>query len=98
MSRTRVFEWHKRFANGREDVEDDPKSGRPSSARTDENIVRVNELVRSDRRLTVRMMAETLKMNLESVRSILGRGSGNAKVVRKNDAKGFVGRSKGAQG
>ena len=26
MSRTRVFEWHKRFREGREDMEDDPKS------------------------------------------------------------------------
>ena len=25
MSRTRVFEWHKRFVEGREDMEDDPK-------------------------------------------------------------------------
>ena len=29
MSWTKVFEWHKRFVEGREDVEDDPKSGRP---------------------------------------------------------------------
>ena len=29
MSVTRVFEWHKRFVEGREDVEDDPKSGKP---------------------------------------------------------------------
>ena len=83
MSRTRVFEWHKRFANGREDVEDDPKSGRPSSTRTDENIVRVNELVRSDRRLTVRMMAETLNVNRESVRSILVEDLGMRKLCAK---------------
>ena len=31
MSRTRIFEWHKRFREGREDVEDDPKSGRPTT-------------------------------------------------------------------
>ena len=27
MSRCRVFEWHKRFKEGREDVEDDPGVG-----------------------------------------------------------------------
>ena len=32
MFRTRVFEWHKRFEEGREDVEDDPKSGRPCTS------------------------------------------------------------------
>ena len=27
MSRTRAFDWHKRFKEGREEVEDDPRSG-----------------------------------------------------------------------
>ena len=40
MSRTRVFEWHKRFVEGREDVEDDLKSGRPCTSTTDTNIER----------------------------------------------------------
>ena len=30
MSRTRLFEWHRRFKEGREKVEDDHRSGRPS--------------------------------------------------------------------
>ena len=34
MSRTRVFKWHKRFAEGREDVEDNPKSERPCTFTT----------------------------------------------------------------
>ena len=33
MSRSRVFEWHKRFKEGREDVEDDPRSGSSPSSR-----------------------------------------------------------------
>ena len=32
-SRPRVFEWHKRFKSGREEVEDDPRSGRPSTTK-----------------------------------------------------------------
>jgi hypothetical protein len=31
MSRTWVFEWHKRFMGGREEVEDDERPGRPST-------------------------------------------------------------------
>ena len=30
MSKTRVYEWYKRFQDGREDVEDDERPGRPS--------------------------------------------------------------------
>ena len=33
LSRTQVFEWFKKFKEGREDVGDDPKSGRPSTAK-----------------------------------------------------------------
>ena len=57
MSRARVFEWHKRFKSGREDVEDDLKSGRPSTPKTADNIDLVNRMVRGDRGLTVRMIA-----------------------------------------
>ena len=45
MSCTRVFEWHKHVKSGREDVEDDPKSGRPSTSTTADNIDRVNLMV-----------------------------------------------------
>ena len=60
MSRLRVFEWYKRFKSGHEEVEDDPRSGRPSTTKTDKNIVRVKQMVRSDRRLTIRMIADNL--------------------------------------
>jgi len=30
MSRTHLFEWHRRFKEGREEVEDDHRSGKPS--------------------------------------------------------------------
>jgi hypothetical protein len=32
MSRARVFEWHKRFSEGREIVKDDDRPGRPRTA------------------------------------------------------------------
>ena len=52
MSRTCLFEWHRRFKEGKEEVEDDHRSGRPSTSRTDENVKRVRQKVQSDRRLT----------------------------------------------
>ncbi|XP_018302490.1 putative uncharacterized protein FLJ37770 [Mycetomoellerius zeteki] len=38
LSRARVFEWFKRFQDGRKDVEDDSRPGRPSTSKTDVNI------------------------------------------------------------
>jgi hypothetical protein len=50
----------KRFLNVRDDVHNDPKSG--------ENMERVLNCMRSDRRLTIRIMAEALSMTKESIR------------------------------
>jgi hypothetical protein len=38
ISCTRVFEWHKQFMEVREEMEDDDRSGRPSTSKTEENI------------------------------------------------------------
>ena len=67
MSRSSVFQWHKRFKEGREKVEDDAQSGRPSSNRTEDNVERVRQKVREDRRMTVRMVAYELGINRETV-------------------------------
>ena len=63
LSRTRLFEWHRRFKEEREEIEDDHRSGRPSTSRTDENVERVRQNVRSDRGFTLRMIAEELGLN-----------------------------------
>jgi len=61
LSRAQVFKWFKAFSEGRESVEDESRSGRPSTSRNDENVVRIRDLVRSDRRLTVRLIVDELK-------------------------------------
>jgi hypothetical protein len=38
MKDSSVFEWHKPFKEDRENVEDDERSGRLRSHRTDENV------------------------------------------------------------
>ena len=45
MSRTQLIEWRRRYKKGGQDVEDDPKKGRPSTSRTDENVERVTKKV-----------------------------------------------------
>ena len=66
-----------------ESVTDDPKSGRPANVRTDENIERLRDMISSDRRLTIRIIAEELNMTKESVRSILTQDLNMRKVCAK---------------
>ena len=83
MSRTKVFEWHKRFVDGTEDVEDGTKSGRPCTSTTDTNIEKVQQLVRSDRRLTIRIIANEVGMDKETIHTILVDTLGMRKVCAK---------------
>ena len=54
LSRAQVLRCHKSLLKGREHVEDEHSSGRPSASKIDESFERVNTLVRSDRRLTIK--------------------------------------------
>jgi hypothetical protein len=58
LKNSSVFEWHMQFKEGWEDVQDNPRSGQPKMQRTDANVDRVETLVRSDRRLGVRIEYE----------------------------------------
>ncbi|KOC62943.1 Putative uncharacterized protein FLJ37770, partial [Habropoda laboriosa] len=67
MGRSSIFEWHKLFKEGREQVENDHRSGRPSTSRSDQNVRKVKEILDTDRRLTIRLIAEELEV-LERLR------------------------------
>ena len=82
-SRTCLFEWHRRFKKGREEVEDDLRSGRPSTSRTEENVEHVRQKVQSNCRLTVRMIADELGMNSERVWRIITEDLGMRKICAK---------------
>ena len=58
LLRNMGFKWHKAFKEGRENVEEDPRSGRPISSTNDQNVVVVRAVMAKDRRLSVRMIAE----------------------------------------
>jgi len=65
LKKTAVYEWHERFKSGRESVEDDERSGRPS--KTDENINKVREMLINNRKLTIRKLAEDLNIAYGSI-------------------------------
>ncbi|GBO23081.1 hypothetical protein AVEN_56459-1 [Araneus ventricosus] len=52
VSKKCVYEWFKRFRDGKEDVEDEPRSGRPPTSTTPDNIKRVRRMPAVDRRLS----------------------------------------------
>ena len=83
MSRSRVFEWHKRFSEGREEVEDDEHPGRPSTSKTNQNIQKSSEIVCKNQRLSVRMIADMVGINRETVRQILHNELNMQKVCTK---------------
>jgi precorrin-2 methylase len=52
-------------------VEDDERTGRPVTMKTDENMEKLRALVRTDRRLGIRVLAKELNMDKQRVRKIL---------------------------
>ncbi|KAJ8954951.1 hypothetical protein NQ318_000381 [Aromia moschata] len=83
VSRTQVFEWFKLFKEGRETTKDDPSPGRPSASKTDENIEKIGKLIREDRRLSIRGLAEITGIDKECVRQILHESFNMRKVCAK---------------
>jgi transposase len=71
LSRSSVFEWFKRLKDGPEDLQDDPRSGGPSTSRNADTIANVREMVTRDRRLTLRMMSNELNISKETILQIL---------------------------
>jgi len=67
LSSAQVFRWHKAFKDGRESVEDEHRTGRPSTSRSENNVARMKAVLDRDRHLNVRLIAEEvglLKMDV----------------------------------
>ncbi|KAG8228234.1 hypothetical protein J437_LFUL004359, partial [Ladona fulva] len=71
LSKETVFEWHKQFSEGREDTQDDIRSVRPTTEKSDEIVEKVRQLIRSNRRITTRVIAVKLGLSKETVRRII---------------------------
>jgi hypothetical protein len=75
--------WYKRFQGGREDVEDDECSGRPSKSIIHENVNEVEKMVMNDRRITIREVADEVGKSIGSCHNIFSNVLGMKRVAAK---------------
>ena len=86
-SRTRVFEWRKRLHEGRTDVGDDERSRRPTISKTTNNNRESEKIVREDRRLSIRLIAERMSIDKETVWQVLHENLDMTKVCAQIASK-----------
>ncbi|UYV85044.1 hypothetical protein LAZ67_X004391 [Cordylochernes scorpioides] len=83
LDRSNVYRWYKMFSEGREDVNDEERAGRPSTSTTDEKINEVEKMILANRRITVREVAEDLNISIGSCHSIFINDLGMRRVAAK---------------
>ena len=71
MSCSTAFIWHKRFKEEHEDVEDDPRGGRPSTSRNETNVEFVKKMMHGDRQFTICLISDELHINQNSIWQII---------------------------
>ena len=71
LSKAQVLRWHKMFKEGRESVEDEQRTGRPSTSHTSDNADKVKAVLDSDRRLSLRLIADQVGLPKSIVHEIV---------------------------
>jgi hypothetical protein len=81
MSRENVYYWVREFRNfGRESVEDSPRSGRSATTRNEQNIQAVDDMIKSDRRISTWKIASRLGTDQTAVQDIIHEDFGHQKI------------------
>jgi hypothetical protein len=78
-----VSEWFKRFKDRREDLHADTISRLPSYPQNADTIANVRDMVTRDRRWALRMMADELNVNKETILQILHEDLQKRKIYAK---------------
>lgn len=71
LARSGVFRWHQAFLEGRKEVCDEDRAGRPSTSTNTDNVTRVRNVLNSDRRLSIRLIAQMLNLPKSVVHDIV---------------------------
>ena len=79
--------WYNRFKEGRENVKDDARPGRPSTSTTGENIEAVKKMILDNHRITIREVADDVGISFSSCQfiftNVLGMKRAAANFVQK---------------
>ena len=71
MNRASVFEWHKRFKEGRESVRDEERCGRSKEVRTPELIGQIKNFMDKDHRVSIETINAQFDVSVETVHIII---------------------------
>ena len=70
-SRSTVERWAARFQSGNTDVSDLPRSGRPVSVSTPENVALIESKVREDKCITIEQLEQSMEISSGAIHSFL---------------------------
>ena len=71
MNHTSVFEWHKRFKEGRESVRDDERCGRSKEVRTPELIGQIKNFMDKECRMSIETISAQFVVSVATVHTII---------------------------
>ena len=70
MKRTQVQVWYNRFKDGREDINNDARPGRPRTSTSDENFEAVKKMILDNCRITIWEVADDVGISFGSCQAI----------------------------
>ena len=83
MNRASVFEWHKRFKEGRECVKDDERCGRSIEVRTPEFIGQIKNFMDKDGRVSIDTISAQFDVSVVTVHTIIRKEQKMQKICAK---------------
>ena len=71
LSTSTIYEWAKRFKEGRTSVDDDNRAGAPRTAVTRDNIAAVDLAIKQNRRISVLELSSNIGVSVGSIDTII---------------------------